>query len=69
MLSLMCALVSLLAVLPYTTPEYEVEVERDGVYAQAEGYWTHAPVGEKGSVSQNAARSASRTGTPPSRTR
>jgi len=50
MLSLMCALVSLLAVLPYTTPEYEVEVERDVVYAQAEGYWTHAPVGEKGTV-------------------
>lgn len=50
MLSLMSALVSLLAVLPYTTPEYAVEVERDVVYAQAEGYWTHAPVGEKGTV-------------------
>lgn len=50
MLSLMCALVSQLAVLPYTTPKYAVEVERDVVYAQAEGYWTHAPVGEKGTV-------------------
>ena len=50
MLSLMSALVSLLAVLPYTTPEYAVEVERDVVYVQAEGYWTHAPVGEKGTV-------------------
>lgn len=46
----MCALVSLLAVLPYTTPKYAVEVERDVVYAQAEGYWSHAPVGEKGTV-------------------
>ncbi len=47
---LMCALASLLSVLPYTTPKYEVEVERDVVYAQAEGYWTHAPVGERGTV-------------------
>ena len=46
----MSALVSLLAVLPFTTPQYAVEVERDVVYAQAEGYWTHAPVGEKGTV-------------------
>ena len=41
---------SLLTVLPFTTPTYEVEVERDVVYAQAEGYWTHAPVGEPGTV-------------------
>lgn len=48
----MCALVSLLAVLPYTTPKYEVEVERDVVYAQAEGYWSHAPVGERGTLTR-----------------
>ena len=45
---LMCAL--LLAVLPFTTPSYKVSVERDVVYAQAEGFWTHAPVGERGTV-------------------
>lgn len=48
----MCALVSLLAVLPFTTPTFEVEVERDVVYTQAEGYWSHAPVGEWGAVRQ-----------------
>ncbi len=46
----MSALVSLLAVLPFTTPSYQVEVQRDVVYAQAEGFWTHAPVGERGTV-------------------
>ena len=45
---LMCALP--LAVLPFTTPSYKVSVERDVVYAQAEGFWTHAPVGERGTV-------------------
>ena len=50
MLSLMTVLASLLTILPYTTPAYDVVVERDVVYAQAEGYWTHAPVGEKGTV-------------------
>ncbi len=43
-------LTSMLAVLPFTTPRYGVKVERDVVYAQAEGYWTHAPVGERGTV-------------------
>ena len=46
----MSALVSLLAVLPFTTPSYQVEVQRDVVYAQAEGFWTQAPVGERGTV-------------------
>jgi poly(3-hydroxybutyrate) depolymerase len=50
----MCALVSLLSVLPYTTPMYAVEVERNVVYAHAEGYWTHAPVGEPGTVRHQA---------------
>lgn len=44
----MCALISLLSVLPFTTPQYAVEVERDVVYAHVEGYWSHAPVGERG---------------------
>ena len=29
----------------YTTPSYEVAVERDVVYATAEGYWSRAPQG------------------------
>lgn len=33
--------------LPFTTPAYEVTVERDIPYATAMGYWTHAPVGDK----------------------
>ncbi len=37
-MSLLCAMITLLATLPFTTPKYEVTVERDVVYAQAEGY-------------------------------
>jgi len=33
--------------LPFTTPAFEVTVERDVPYATAIGYWTHAPVGDK----------------------
>ena len=33
--------------LPFTTPAYEVTVERDVPYATAMGYWTEAPVGDK----------------------
>ena len=33
--------------LPFTTPAFEVTVERDVPYATAMGYWTHAPVGDK----------------------
>ena len=39
-------LVSLLMMLPFTSPEYGVKVERDVAYATAPGYWTHAPVGD-----------------------
>ena len=46
----MCTLITSLAILPFTMPKFEVAVERDVVYAQAEGYWTHAPVGERGTV-------------------
>ena len=31
---------------PRTTPAFGVTVERDVPYATAEGYWTHAPVGD-----------------------
>ena len=51
-MTFMCALISLLSVLPYTTPKYAVEVERDVVSAQAEGYWSHAPVGERGTLTR-----------------
>ena len=48
MLSLL--LMSLL--MPGTVPKYEVTVEQNTVYATAEGYWSHAPVGEKRTVSR-----------------
>ena len=35
------------AMLPFTTPTYDVTVERDVPYATAKGYYTHAPVGDK----------------------
>jgi len=50
----MCALISLLSVLPFTTPRYAVEVERDVVYARVQGYWSHAPVGERGTFRHQA---------------
>ena len=46
----MCPQISPLSVLPFTTPKYEVSVERDVVYASVEGYWSHAPVGERGTL-------------------
>ena len=36
--------------LPYLTPSYKVTVEKDVPYATAMGYYTHAPVGDKGST-------------------
>jgi poly(3-hydroxybutyrate) depolymerase len=33
--------------LPFTTPAYEVTVERDVPYATVMGYWTEVPVGDK----------------------
>ena len=38
------------AMLPFTTPTYDVTVERDVPYATADGYYTHAPVGDKGAT-------------------
>ena len=46
-MNFMCALVSLLSILPFTKPAYQVKVERDVVYAHTVGYWTHAPVGDR----------------------
>ena len=36
--------------LPHLTPSYQVTVEKDIPYATAMGYYTHAPVGDKGST-------------------
>ena len=33
--------------LPFSTPTYEVKVEKDVPYATALGYYTHAPIGDK----------------------
>ena len=38
------------AMLPFTTPAYDVTVERDVPYATADGYYTEAPVGDKGAT-------------------
>ena len=32
----------IVAALPFTTPQYEVRVERDMVYAEARGFWASA---------------------------
>ena len=37
-------------VLPFTTPAYEVTVEQDVPFATVDGYYTHAPVGDKGAT-------------------
>ena len=41
-------------VLAYTVPAFGVAVQRDVVYATPQGYWTSAPVGEKGTVARMA---------------
>ena len=48
----MMSLFSLLfaMVLPFTEPAYDVTVEKDVTYATAMGYYTHAPIGDKGST-------------------
>ena len=48
-----CSLfLSLLMMLPFTTPEYGVKVERDVAYSTAPGYWTHAPVGDNKAIAK-----------------
>ena len=34
----------IVAALPFTTPQYEVRVERDVVYAETRGFWASAPL-------------------------
>ena len=36
--------------LPFTTPTYDVKVDKDVPYATAPGYYTHAPIGDKGAT-------------------
>ena len=36
--------------LPFTTPAYEVTVEKNVPYTTAPGYYTYAPIGDKGST-------------------
>ena len=45
-------LLSLLMMLPFTSPAYGVKVERDVAYATAPGYWTEAPVGDNKAIAK-----------------
>ena len=45
MMSLFSLLVAM--ALPFTTPAYQVKVEKDVPFATAPGYYTHAPIGDK----------------------
>ena len=47
-MSLFCLLVAM--ALPFTTPVHEVAEEQNVPYTTALGYYTHAPVGDKGST-------------------
>ena len=38
------------AMLPFTTPSFDVTVDHHVPYASADGYYTHAPVGDKGAT-------------------
>ena len=48
----MISLLIMSLLVPGTIPKYEVTVEQNAVYATVEGYWSHAPVGEKRTVSR-----------------
>ena len=48
MMSLFCLLVAM--ALPFTKPAFQVTVEKDVPYATAPGYYTHAPIGDKGAT-------------------
>ena len=50
MMNLICFLVAM--VLPFTSPDYEVTVEQNVPYATADGYYTHAPIGDKGATAK-----------------
>ena len=39
--------------LPFSKPAYQVTVEKDVPYATAPGYYTHAPIGDKGATARS----------------
>lgn len=47
---MLALLVSWLLALPFTTPKYEVTVERNVPYATVQGYYSHTPVGERKAI-------------------
>ena len=47
---MLALLVSWLLALPFTTPKYEVTVERNVPYAMVQGYYSHTPVGERKAI-------------------
>jgi len=47
---MLALLVSWLLTLPFTTPKYEVTVERNVTYATVQGYYSHTPVGERKAI-------------------
>ena len=49
-MSTLSLLLSIAMALPFTEPKYDVTVERDVPYATVDGYYTHAPIGDKGST-------------------
>lgn len=50
LIGLLVAVMSAAAPKHYLEPAYDVAVERDVPYATAPGYYTHAPVGDKGAT-------------------
>ena len=47
---MLALLVSWLLALPFTTPKYEVTVERNVPYATVQGYYSHTPVGDRKAI-------------------
>ena len=47
---MLALLVSWLLALPFTTPKYEVTVERNVPYAMVQGYYSHTPVGDRKAI-------------------
>ena len=62
MMSLFCLIVAM--ALPFTTPAYEVTVEKNVAYTTAPGYYTYAPIGDKGSTLNCCSIAASRSPSP-----
>lgn len=49
-MSLFGLIVAVAMAVPYTEPAYEVTLEQNVPYATADGYYTHAPIGDKGAT-------------------